>query len=351
MLGPLMPGFEARWHVGDEHKGMLFAAQGAASLIVSVFAGQFAQRFGLAAMMMPGLLLIAIAAAGFALATSWVTAMFCATALGAGLGLSIPAGNLGTAEADPENAARAVMVLNLAWCTGALLAPLGIQYTGQRFLPALTVAILIAAAIALSIPNMRSRGCSRVRPASRALSAVALLASLLVFFYVGLENSVSGWISVLALRSGAESSKLWAILPTLFWIGMFTGRATAPFLLKSITAGRLVLWAIGVGLAGTVLLLTGHLMSAALVCGIGLAPIFPAVVAQFAPLATGSSLAGSLFAAANLGAAVIPLGIGYLSAQSGTLRGSLSALVPLCFAVFYLQVRLSRHAAREQPVS
>ncbi len=346
MLGPLMPGLESRWHMGDERAGLLFSAQGVASVVVALFAGPIAQRFGFAAMVTPGLLLMAAGVAGLAFASSWSIAMFCAAAIGSGLGLAIPAGNLGTAALDESKAPRQLMILNLTWCTGALIAPLCIQQFGVAFLYSLVAALAAVAAFALSAPRLRRDGSDPAPvAATRAIKIAALITSLLVFFYVGVENSVSGWISTLALRSSSAGA-LWAVLPSVFWLAMFTGRGVAPLVLKRLSAAQLATVGICVALAGALLLLAGNsreaYVAAGALCGIGLAPVFPAVIAQFAPIAGRSSISGVVFASANLGGAVIPYAIGAMSARSGTLRWSLALLLPLFALMLLLQARLSK---------
>jgi len=40
MLGPLMPGFEARWHLKDSEGGLLFVAQFIASVMTAATVGE-----------------------------------------------------------------------------------------------------------------------------------------------------------------------------------------------------------------------------------------------------------------------------------------------------------------------
>ena len=348
MLGPLIPTLEARWHMGDSRAGLLFTSQAVASVVVALFAGKIARRFGFAAMLTPGLVIMAAAVACIAAAPSWAVAMLGAGGIGAGLGLVIPAGNLGTAQLAGTDSARQVMILNLVWCAGALMLPMGIRYAGNHFIYALAVGIACAATMALMMPNatLTSSEDAASQP-SRNIRRTVILTSLLVFLYVGVENAVSGWISTLGQRNG-EAGTLWTVLPAAFWIAMFTGRATSPRLLRSMTPAQLTTLGLGVALAGTVVLIAGHqhavLIVAGLLCGLGLAPIFPAVITQFADTGARSALSGVVFASANLGGGVVPFAIGALSTQSGSLRWSMALLLPVFALLFVIQHRLKQPA-------
>jgi FHS family glucose/mannose:H+ symporter-like MFS transporter len=346
MLGPLIPTLEARWHMGDSRAGLLFSAQAVASVVAALFAGKIARRFGFAAMVTPGLFIMAAAVACIAAAPSWSVAMLGAGGIGAGLGLVIPAGNLGTAQLGGHDSARQVMILNLVWCAGALGLPLGIRYAGNQFIYGVAAGIACAAALALLMPNATPTHTeTATAPASRSIRRTVMLTSMLVFLYVGVENAVSGWISSLGQRNG-EAGTLWTVLPAAFWIAMFTGRAASPRLLRSMTLAQLTTLGLGVALAGSVLLIAGHqhavLIVAGLLCGLGLAPIFPAVITQFAEMGARSALSGVVFASANLGGGVMPFAIGALSTQSGSLRWSMALLLPVFALLFLIQHRLKQ---------
>jgi hypothetical protein len=118
MLGPLMPALQARWNIADSRGGLLFTAQFLASVCSAALVGVLTQRFGYGHPIRFGLLLLAAGVAGCAVCP-WPLALACVALYGCGLGLIIPAGNLGIAALHPGAGTRPVMALNLCWCVGA----------------------------------------------------------------------------------------------------------------------------------------------------------------------------------------------------------------------------------------
>src|SRR4051794_18521256 len=107
MLGPLMPGFEARWRLDDAHGGVLFIAQFVASVIAAASVGFLARRIGYWRLCAAGLAVATVGIAGCA-AAWWAVTVAAVAIYGAGLGAIIPAANLGVAAAAPGESARRV---------------------------------------------------------------------------------------------------------------------------------------------------------------------------------------------------------------------------------------------------
>ena len=99
MLGPLMPGFEARWHLDDSQGGLLFVAQFIASVAAAAAVGVLAKQFGYWRLVACGLAVAALGVAGCA-SGSWTVAVLSVAVYGCGLGVVVPAANLGVAAAS-----------------------------------------------------------------------------------------------------------------------------------------------------------------------------------------------------------------------------------------------------------
>jgi MFS transporter, FHS family, glucose/mannose:H+ symporter len=336
MLGPLMPGFEARWRLDDAHGGVLFIAQFVASVLATACVGVLARRIGYWRLCAAGL---AVAAAGIAACAtaSWTVTVAGVAVYGAGLGAMIPAANLGVAAAAPGESARRVLWLNLFWSIGAVTAPALVAYLKSAFLPALAAGFGVMAFLV-------AIGGAGYRPTARGTAAASdglphALFGLMLFLYVGSESSLAGWVSAYAIRSpGVEN--LWAVLPSIFWGAILAGRLVAPNILHRVRPATLAPWCLAASLAGAVLLLavSGPLamLAGTAIAGLGFAPIFPVVVASYADRTGGGSLSGAVFCAASLGGAAIPPLVGLVSTASGSLRTGLAVILLFIVAMLRL---------------
>jgi fucose permease len=152
-------------------------------------------------------------------------------------------------------------------------------------------------------------------------------------------------VASLALRS-RSSQDLWAVLPSVFWAAMLAGRSGAPLLLKRRHPRAVVIAGLACASAGTALLLANSgvvtTLAAGVLCGLGMAPVFPLVVAEYADRAGRAPVSGLLFSAAGLGGAAIPALVGYLSQATGSLRLGMSTLLVFLAVMLALRVAPSR---------
>jgi MFS transporter, FHS family, glucose/mannose:H+ symporter len=347
-LGPLLPQLIARWSIDDLRAGHLFTFQFSGSFLGVLLSGLLLPRLGFGPVLALGYLLMAIGVGGLSVA-SWPAALAAVSCMGLGLGLTVPATNLLVAESRPQKRASALSTLNLAWSVGAVAIPilvtLGGVADGSVLLEATSVA---AVAICAAFFWRRSELGEPLRmnpPAPESAkpfpsSSPLVIAALMFFFYVGTETSVGGWIASYAHRLDGVARLSAILAPSFFWGGILLGRALAPvafrYLRESIV-GRsgLVLASGGVLLAFFAAGLSA-VMTGAFIAGLGLAPIFPIVVANFSSRfgAAARRLGAATFAMAALGGAILPGMVGYVSSWTGSLRNGL--LVALAGAVILL---------------
>jgi fucose permease len=340
MLGPLLPGLTARGGWTDAQSGVLFFAQFAASVVLAAAAGPLAVRCGYRPLIAVGLLMIAVACAGCAIAPPAMLAL-CVSLNGCGLGLLIPAANWTAAQMNPGKSAASVMWMNLSWSVGSVVAPLAIQALGAGFLWTLGgAALLMAPVLAMGAPPPAP--VQRTAPPS-GIRSLTVIAAALLFLYSGSESALGGWLSTYARRMpGAEG--LWAVLPSIFWSGILFGRTAAPAVLTRITTRRLVVTSMMGAFAAVLLLVLGKgaapILGAAALAGVSMAPIFPLVVAQYADRTGGGAASGLVFAASGLGGAAIPPLVGIVGDASGSLRTGVAVLLAWIAGMIALEQRL-----------
>src|SRR5436190_7482942 len=118
-LGPLLPILAARWGLSDAVAGRLFLTQFISSMVGMFLSAQLVQRRGYRRTFIIGLVLMTV---GTALLASgpFLVGVAAVAILGMGHGITTPAGNLRTAEINPQRSASALNVINAVWGVGAL---------------------------------------------------------------------------------------------------------------------------------------------------------------------------------------------------------------------------------------
>jgi fucose permease len=164
----------------------------------------------------------------------------------------------------------------------------------------------------------------------------------MLFLYVGCEVSISGWVSSYAAR-GVGTGHLWAVLPSVFWFAILFGRMAAPAVLRRIAPGVLAPAGLACGFAGATLLVAGTgpqaMLAASALSGLGFAPVFPVVVAQYTDRSAGA-VSGLVFASASLGGAAIPALTGWFSTMSGSLRAGLACVIAFLAVLIWMQIKI-----------
>ncbi len=354
LVGPILPALAARWLLSDAQAGLLFTAQFLGSMsgvaLSSVLLPQQGFRLTLSAGF--GALGLGVGVLGLG---PWPIGLLAPFVFGIGLGLTITGTNLFVAEESSTCRASALSLLNLAWGIGAVLCPplalVALQSNHLRvFLLGLAMGGgLMATAVTGALPPHLKEPTGRpervpleqVRPWRNPL---VLTLGALFFLYVGTENALSGWTASYAKRLSTAAGSAWAVTPSYFWAALTAGRAVTPALLRRVAERKCVVGGLLLALMGAGGLLVarsvwGVTMSVAM-AGLGLAPIFPILVAWLSENTRelARRLGGVLFALGGLGGATLPWLVGIASAQLESLRMGL--VVPLFgLALMMLLVR------------
>jgi fucose permease len=267
---------------------------------------------------------------------------------GVALGLTIPACNLAIAEINPEARGSALNLLNFSWSAGAVSCPflVGAATRVQRVPLLLYVLAGAMLAILLSVSRI-----SFGSPEKTTLSAepedlkidwtrrAILILSALFFLYVGMESAIGGWLASYA-KQITWSGALPVMTPSLFYFALMIGRWLAPIVLRwtsEIALARAGIVIACAGNAGLVLARTiTALVASATVAGLGLSAVYPITISLLSRrFGRASARAGSItFNMANFGGATLPLLVGYVGHQFGTLKVGLA--VPLAAGVLML---------------
>jgi len=270
--------------------------------------------------------------------------MIAVCVLGFGHGVTTPAGNLRTAEVNPQRRASALSVINAVWGIGAVSSPFlaGIAQRAHKtplFLygtAAALLTLLLAFALARFEPDTRARATRPPAPGDSIWNHRMLpVICVLFFIYVGTEVSFGGWLASYAHRMNGDAGQhsFWAMTTSFFWGALLVGRALAPLALKFHKETAVARVGLTLALAGGLTIVAAHdmamLIPGAALAGLGMASIFPISVSLLPRWFEKSAASSSslVFASGNTGGAVLPWLVGVVSTHTGSLRSGF--VVPL----------------------
>jgi MFS transporter, FHS family, glucose/mannose:H+ symporter len=366
MLGPLLPALIQRWHIQDAQAGTLFTAS-----FVGQFCGAWFATRNLRASILFG---SAISAVGCA-AMAWAgfgqahIALFC---VGLGLGFGLTAGNVIAGTAVPSSRAHLIALLNVAWGLGAIACPLLVRLSsagGIRTFFFLTAAFLaLTSLVSIAIPRpaqaieptandattLREAEPVRqalVQPAHLPLSPLPLfIFGAAIFLYIGVENSLGGWLPSYAVRTNPTLHA--SSIALYFWIAELSGRVFVTLLMTLFS--EVVLYRICLALlilTQVLLCATPHLSSAGIImltalAALSLAPLYPLILSLLLARTGNHARLGALFATASFGGATLPWLTGVFSTHFNGLRAGL--LIPAIGAalLFFLSPILTTRPTR-----
>ena len=359
LLGPLLPILSARWSLNYLQAGSLFTAQFLGSTVAVVFSGIIVSRWGFRFAIIAGLLAMSLGV-GLLPFSSRLLGLICISCYGAGLGISIPAGNLLVAAINTERRSAALNLLNFWWSVGAVACPFIVASAAavdqiQLFLFFVAGLLLLALLWIAALPSFAEPapatdderlGASPLHPNWRLLGILAAL----FFLYVGTENAFGGWIASYAKSLGTLSPALAVMTPSFFYASLMLGRWIANFVLKlkkidEIKTARAGLLLAFLGMVGLVLSRTLPLLASSVsIAGLGLAAVYPITISRLSrEFGKAASRVGSvMFTMASLGGAFLPWLVGYSSHKFNDLGVGLAipvAATGLMSILFYLYQR------------
>lgn len=348
MLGPLLPALIRRWHIQDAQAGTLFTAS---------FAGQFCGAWfatrNLRASILYG---SAISAAGCA-TMAWVgfgfahIALFC---IGLGLGAGLTAGNVIAGTAVPAARARLIALLNVVWGLGAIACPVlvRVSYAGgiQGFFLATAVFLAVSSVISIAIPAP-TQPAKLVEEFSQPIERAAFtqprmplppiplfIFGAAIFLYVGVENSLGGWLPSYAVRTNPSLHA--SSISIYFWVAELIGRILVTMLMTLLGEAALYRFCLALLILTQILLCaTTHVSATGIVTltvlgALSLAPLYPLIMSFLLARTGNHTRLGALFATASLGGATLPWLTGVVSTQFHGLRAGL--IVPAAGATALL---------------
>jgi fucose permease len=320
LYGPLLPGLQRTFAVDTGTVGLIFTAHGLGALVgISVpsilHSASVARRWLSVA---SGL--VTLGAGALALAPSWRAALAAAFVLALGFGIHVVRLNSVFVAGFGERSMTMTQLLNAAFSIGCIVGPVALGLAaspsqglfGVIALFALLLTPLCALADKESDITIETTVAAERASDGRVRAAPFLCAFIvLMSLVVGVENSIAGWTTTLALAAGYTYAAA-ANLTALFFGCVFAGRLLAASLAHHISTSAVIIGAIAcvvACLAAAVFLRSPPL--AFVVTGFALAPLFAATLVWLGATVPAMRHANALvIGGALVGSALFPALVG-----------------------------------------
>ncbi len=330
-MGPLLPAVRTDIAISYSQGGMLLSGQFIGLLVTSLIGGYLINRTGKRAFMLAGSALIITGLLGCMLAGSYISLYILNLITGFGYGIYELGINVLCADSSDENKGSDMNFVHFFYGVGAIVAPLiaffCTVYLGNwRY--SFGLALILPVIVSILLLRFRidehknTNNCRDSIPESSSnpiTSPFLWVAGLAMFFYVGVEVSTGGWITVFWSTTLPDSFIPASFTATVFWLALTIGRlfsgkiadriGLTNYLLAASTGTLLlsVLWRLLPQGGWTLLLiaLLGFLCS-------GQFPTAMAIVTAHFPGKSGIA-AGFISVFAGLSGFFIPSGIGRLA--------------------------------------
>ncbi|MFJ8467187.1 MFS transporter [Streptomyces swartbergensis] len=312
LYGPAIPGFRAEFGLSPSAAGLGLSAHFVGGVAGVLLFDRLYGRVGNRHILGSSYLLMAVGAAGFALAPGWPTALAAALLAGLGFGGIDYGLNQLFAVGFGHRSTAMLNILNAHFGIGAILGPALIGVVGSEHYPAVFLGFALAnLPLLLCLKGIRNDApvaagdeASGGAVLQRSLASVLAVFVALYVLHVGIEAGVGGWEPT-HLETVGYGAGVAATATSVYWLMMTVGRFLVAPLALRFSAQTII----AVSCAGmTVCLLAASVPALApyAYAGVGLfiAPIFPTGLPWLNRAALRARRAGALVIAASMAGGV-----------------------------------------------
>ncbi|MFH9547676.1 MFS transporter [Streptomyces sp. NPDC017435] len=364
--GPAIPALREEFGLSPSAAGLALSAHFVGGVGGVLVFDRLYGRTGNRRMLGASYLLMALGAAGFALAPNWPLALAAALLAGCGFGGLDYGLNQLFAVGFGHRSTAMLNILNAHFGIGAVLGPALIGAVGAEHYPVVFLVFALA-----NLPLLFCLRGVRDRPpqppqgraagevsgaAARALRSVLAVFVVLYVLHVGIEAGVGGWEPT-HLESVGHSAGIAATATSVYWLMMTVGRfLVAPLALRF--SPQAIITVSCAGMTVCLLLAAVPDLAPFAYAGVGLfiAPVFPTGLPWLHRAAPHARRAGALVIAASLtGGVVAGPSLGKVIEWSGVRAVPLllAAVSAACLAATLWLTRATRTkpATRTGPVT
>ncbi|MFI6037080.1 MFS transporter [Streptomyces sp. NPDC051315] len=311
LYGPAIPALREEFGLSPSAAGLALSAHFIGGVAGVLLFDRLYGRTGNRRILGASYLLMALGAAGFALAPNWPTALAAALLAGLGFGGIDYGLNQLFAVGFGHRSAALLNILNAHFGVGAILGPALIGATGAGHYPAVFLAFALAnLPLLLCLRGVRDSAPQPTGSApptgalGRSLTSVLTVFVTLYVLHVGIEAGVGGWEPT-HLETVGYGAGVAATATSVYWLMMTVGRfLVAPLALRF--SAPAIITVSCAGMTACLLLATVPALAPYAYAGVGLfiAPIFPTGLPWLHRAAPHARRAGALVIAASMAGGV-----------------------------------------------
>ncbi|KPI18036.1 major facilitator superfamily MFS_1 [Actinobacteria bacterium OK006] len=310
LYGPAIPAFRKEFGLSPSGAGLGLSAHFIGGVAGVLLFDRLFGRLGNRQILATSYVLMALGAAGVALAPSWPLALAAAGAAGLGFGGIDYGLNQLFAVGFGHRSTAMLNILNAHFGVGAILGPALIGVVGSSHYPAVFLCFALAnLPLLLCLGGVRDRGpqpTSAPRTAGesgalgRSLGSVLTVFVTLYVLHVGIEAGVGGWEPT-HLETVGFTAGVAATATSVYWLMMTVGRfLVAPIALRF--SAQAIITVSCAGMTVCLFLATVPGLAPYAYAGVGLfiAPIFPTGLPWLHKAAPQARRAGAVVIAASM---------------------------------------------------
>lgn len=330
LLGAILPGLRERAGLSLADSGTMFVALAVGLVTASVLAGPALDRLGKKPVLATATALVVVALVAFEFVNAFAGLLALAFVMGAGGSALVTGAHALIADLNPGHRAAALNLLDLFFGLGAFVTPFAIvplQRSGGLaavlfVLAALSALVLLYLMSVRFPPPAHAREFSLAHAAGIVTSPAFLVPALLIFVYVGTEQSVFDWQVTYFMQhlsiDNVEAARMLSVFPVAIMVGRFVNNRllmrVSPYPVLVWSAAGATLCFVGAMLAGSPLVAIGCLFAA----GLCMASIFPTTLGVLSgrfPEMSGTAL-GLAITCGWLGSVAISPAFGFVAHRS-----------------------------------
>ena len=361
MLGPLLPGIAQSFHMPVDIAGLLLSVIYVGAVASVLIGGYLADHFGKKPLFLVSLGGLSIAYFLFSAAPAfWAVVLACFLGGTVG-GLLEGMCSAMIADIDHHHVGRNMVLLQVAFCLGAVLALIvstqlllsGGAWRAVYLVLAGASGVVWLLALLMRVPPAPPAEHISLAQARKVVSnPFVLLLALAIALYVGSEMSLGEWASrIFSLKMSHIGAN--AMMGSwLFWLSMGVGRLIVGLGCQRFRDDRVLAWLVRGGLLAYVILLLPfgdwHYWAGVCIAGFTFSAIWPLIVSQGNSYYPGYSgtVVSVLVASGTLGALIFPALSGFVIERASPLHGII-LMATLFFALAVVMEIYSRARKRD----
>lgn len=354
VFGAVMPYILQEFNMGYDKGGILLSMQSVGNLVASFIAGIIVVYLGIkkASVLLSSTTFIGFLLMIFTSNPIFLIVAFTLTGLGRGSISNIS----NTIVNDVSNGDSAKLnILHTFFAVGAFMIPFFASWCinkGYSWKVVMSVVAVMAGIVVLNFLTIKTeeikitKSDKLEKKAGKKVDLSFLrnidfyVAGGILFFYVGVEYAVNGWIVTYLKDTGLMSTSLAQKMLSVMWVIIIFGRLFTAYISKSIDKANILL-ASSIGAAVffvSLLFLSNIKLIVFVVLGLGfcLAGIYPTTIASVGDILQKSSVAmGTLLSVAGVGGVIMPLVTGLVAEKVGIAGGMMVISVAVIFLFIF----------------